>query len=346
MATIPNALLICVSSPYAKRGVMYEAYREYYGKDQDRVLVVKAPTKTMNPTIDEAVIDEAYARDEASARAEYGAEFRDDVESFVSREVVDACITPGRTSLPASPERHYFGFVDPSGGSQDSMTMGISHVEELKAVLDVVLEVKPPFSPEAVVEEFCEALTEYRVTHVRGDRYGAQWVAEQFKKRGIEYRPADLSRSDIYRELLPLLNSRRAQLLDQPRLIAQTCGLERRVARGGKDSIDHGPGSHDDLINSGAGALVYAARTIDRTPHEILSLSDEHLEQLNRQESIDAIESACQLQGFFWPGEEVLVDGPPRRPDFKPRWISDATVELCRRMNEEGTDETATTEKA
>jgi rubredoxin len=41
-------------------------------------------------------------------------------------------------------------------------------------------------------------------------------------------------------------------------LVNQLIGLERRVARSGKDSIDHGPGMHDDLCNSAAGALVEA----------------------------------------------------------------------------------------
>ena len=37
---------------------------------------------------------------------------------------------------------------------------------------------------------------------------------------------------------------------------AQLVGLERRTARGGRDSIDHGPRGHDDVVNAAAGALV------------------------------------------------------------------------------------------
>ena len=66
------------------------------------------------------------------------------------------------------------------------------------------------------------------------------------------------SKSDLYRDLLPILNSGRAELLDVPRLVSQLCGLERRTARGGRDSIDHAPGAHDDLSNSVAGAIVSA----------------------------------------------------------------------------------------
>src|SRR5262249_37446040 len=43
---------------------------------------------------------EALARDEAAARAEWLAEWRRDVDAFVAREVLDACIVPKRQELP------------------------------------------------------------------------------------------------------------------------------------------------------------------------------------------------------------------------------------------------------
>jgi len=41
---------------------------------------------------------------------------------------------------------------------------------------------------------------------------------------------------------------------------ARGVGLERRTARGGRESIDHPPGAHDDLSNAAAGALVIASQ--------------------------------------------------------------------------------------
>jgi hypothetical protein len=69
-------------------------------------------------------------------------------------------------------------------------------------------------------------------------------------------------KSDIYRDMLPLLNSGQCRLLDNPRLVLQLCALERRTARGGKDSIDHGPGQHDDIANAVAGAIVLASHHV------------------------------------------------------------------------------------
>jgi hypothetical protein len=75
----------------------------------------------------------------------------------------------------------------------------------------------------------------------------------------VTYHPAEKSKSEFYVELLPLINSRRVDLLDDKKAIAQLVGLERRTSRVGKDSIDHAPGAHDDRINSIAGAVVMAS---------------------------------------------------------------------------------------
>jgi hypothetical protein len=56
------------------------------------------------------------------------------------------------------------------------------------------------------------------------------------------------------------LNGHRVELLDVPRLATQLGTLERRTSRGGKDSIDHPAGAHDDLGNAVAGALVLAVQ--------------------------------------------------------------------------------------
>ncbi|WP_245462015.1 hypothetical protein [Shinella sp. JR1-6] len=257
MATIPNAMMLCMSSPYAKKGALYDAFRRFWGKDGEP-LVWKAATREMNPTVAQHVIDRAVARDPAKASAEYGAEFRNDIETFVSREAVEACVDPGtRERAPVSGQR-YFAFVDPSGGSADSMTLAIAHAEKKTAMLDVVREVKPPFSPETTVKDFCDLLKQYRVTSLLGDRYAGEWPVEQFKKHGIRYEQAAKPKSDLYKDLLPLINSAEVDLLDIPVLVTQLCGLERRTARGGRDSIDHSPGAHDDVANAVAGVLTQA----------------------------------------------------------------------------------------
>ena len=109
-----------------------------------------------------------------NGNAEYGAQFRKDLETLVSLEALESVITPNRKELPPIPGVTYYGFVDPSGGSHDSFTLGMAHREGQVAVLDALRERRPPFSPEAVVKEFTQLLLSYRISRVTGDRYAGQ----------------------------------------------------------------------------------------------------------------------------------------------------------------------------
>jgi hypothetical protein len=257
MATVPEALLLAISSPYARRGLLWESYQRHFGGGGE-VLVWQAPSRTMNPELPQRLVDRALEEDEAAARAEYLAEFRRDVETFVAREVLEAAVAPGVRELPPAECGEYVAFVDPSGGSADSMALAVAHGEAGETVLDLVREWRPPCSPDEVVREICGLLRPYRCREVRGDRYGAAWVRERFEREEVRYVPSELSKSELYRELLPALNSGRVRLLDDRRLLGQLATLERRTARGGRDSIDHGPRGHDDLANAAAGALHFA----------------------------------------------------------------------------------------
>jgi hypothetical protein len=214
----------------------------------------------MNPTVPQEFIDAEFERDPASATGEYDANFRSDIAAFVDLEVLQACTPDGLFEISPASNVHYVAFIDPSGGSSDAMTLAISHRDpDGVLVLDCVREVMAPFQPETVVADFCETLAAYGVSPVVGDKYAGLWPTEQFAKRGVAYVPSERVKSDIYRDMLPILNSRQCQLLDIKRLISQFHGLERRTARGGRDSIDHPPGSHDDIANSVAGSLVLLA---------------------------------------------------------------------------------------
>jgi hypothetical protein len=168
----------------------------------------------------------------------------------------------GALELPPHSGTTFHAFCDPSGGSSDSMTLAVAHSEKDIAVLDLLREVRPPFTPSSVVAEFCADMKRYGISTVTGDYYGAEWVHEQFEKLGINYTRSENPKSDIYLSFLPAVNSRQVWLLDNARLKAQLAGLVRRTRSGGKDSVDHRAGGHDDLANVAAGALVLAGAGI------------------------------------------------------------------------------------
>lgn len=252
--------LLCMSSPYARKGEVFEAYRRHYGPEGDpTILVAKAASKVMNPSLSDRFIAKEYARDTAVARAEWGGEFRDGIESFISLDVVEECTATDVIERPPSSGIRYSAFVDPSGGGADAMTLAIAHQEGDRVVLDAVREEHPGTSPDAVVRQFCGLLKAYGIKSVTGDRYAGEWPRERFRAAEITYTVSERSKSEIYRDFLPVLNSRNAVLLDIPQLRKQLLSLERRTTRGtGRDIIDHPTmkGAHDDLINAAAGAML------------------------------------------------------------------------------------------
>jgi hypothetical protein len=257
MATIPKSMLLCASSPHARRGALWNTHRKHFGKD-DHILVWQAATCEMNPTVPQSFIDGHMAEDPARAQAEYLAQFRIDIEGFVMPSIVEACIGDFHETLPITGVT-YSGFVDPSGGSDAAMTLAIGHkttTPEKQVAIDVVCEVRPPFDPAAVVNDFAGLCKNYRISKVLGDHYGGEFVKEPFRKHGISYEVCKTAKSDLFRDLLPLLNSRRIILPRNDRLIAQIVGLERRVSRAGKDLIAPAPHGQDDIINAVAGCAA------------------------------------------------------------------------------------------
>jgi hypothetical protein len=252
MSTIPGAMLLCASSPYARKGELFKAFDRWHGKDDAKRLVWRAPSLTMNLALDPAIVRDALAEDEAAARAEYLAEFRTDVEAFVRLDTVRDALGDYRERPPVDGCR-YFGFVDPSGGSSDSFTLAIGHRERDGNVVDAIRARKPPFSPSDVVDEFARVLRSYRIREVVGDRYGGEFPRELFRRHDITYRIADKTRSELYQGLLPQLNAGRIVLPNNDELVKQLVGLERRVQRSGRETIDHGPRGHDDIANAVAG---------------------------------------------------------------------------------------------
>jgi len=111
------------------KGALWEAYSKHYGKDADPVLLWQAATRDMNQTVPQSYIDQHMAEDAARASAEYGAQFRGDLERFVSREVVQAAVNVGVYERAYDHTLTYAGFVDPSGRSADSMTLAIAHFD-------------------------------------------------------------------------------------------------------------------------------------------------------------------------------------------------------------------------
>lgn len=253
--------LIGLSSPHSRRGHLWQMFRTHFGKASP-VLVIQAGGPTLNPTLPQEDLDRQRAEDPTAARSEQDAQFREDISQFLTDDVLDPALRPGRKALPYMREHRYQGFVDPSGGRHDAMVLGVAHQETGgRVVLDKLVIQRPPFTPEDVVARFGEVLSAYSLNRVTGDRYAAEWVASAFAKVGVTYEPAEKDKSAIYVETLPLFSQELIELLDVPALETELRLLERKPRPNGRgDFVDHPPRATDDVANAACGALWLAAR--------------------------------------------------------------------------------------
>jgi hypothetical protein len=269
MATVPGAVLLVASSPYRKSGILYDGWRRNFGKNGADALCWVAPTRLMNPTVGEAFIAGEIEKDPEGARSEYvttpEAPFRDDISSLVASDVIDAATMRGVVVIPPD-GKSYTAFLDLAGsGTRDSHAIGISFKDEHGNAVSVCgRDIRSP-NVESVAAEFSAIIKSYGLSIAYADDYGQQWSKSAFARYGIELRSSPYTRSEIYLNVLPQLNSGKVKLLDLPRLRQQLLALERKTSiTSGRDAVI--PGSpHDDLANAICGGLAIVS-TRERRP--------------------------------------------------------------------------------
>lgn len=236
----------------------------------NRVLVIQAESRLMNPLLDQEMIDAELEADRESASSEWLGQFRSSTVQFLDDELIEAAIILGCHERPFG-HHDYYAFADPSGGRHDSFTLSISHRDGERVVQDHLSIQAPPFVPDEVVERYCEVLKSYGLASVTGDRYAAEWVSAAFSKHGISYTSVPKDKSGIYVETLPLFTARNVELLDIPKLETELRLLERRPRAGGKgDIVDHPPRATDDAANATCGSLWLAAQELVDDASQVL----------------------------------------------------------------------------
>ncbi len=260
LATV-GGRLVSISSPYAKKGYCYDVHKRCFGNDGADILCWNTDSRTMNSTtLKQSTIDRAYAEDPASARAEYGGLFREDIETYVSRELVESLVVRDRKELMPDDRRQYTAFVDVSGGRKDAASLCIGHRHEGKITVDYLRQWKAPHDPYVVIEQMAGTVRKYGLTKCTADNYAGEFVVKAFASHGIVCTKSDLPKSQLYIELLPQLCSAKVELVDDTVLIDQLAALERRTRSGGRDSVDHPAGGHDDAANTLAGMVYHCGK--------------------------------------------------------------------------------------
>jgi hypothetical protein len=258
-----NGMLIGISTPYQKLGLLHSKYRDHYAVAGDDVLVVQGDSATFNSTLSAELIESHRASDPEAAVGEWDAQFRSDIAQFLSDDLIEIAIDRSRPpELPPQQGVQHKIFCDASGGRHDAYTVCVGHKDKSdRFVCDVLRGREPPFDPQEVTREHAALAREYGCSRVYGDCYSGDWILSAFRECGVTYERAEKSKSDLYLEGLPTFSRGLVSLPEHRRLGRELRLLERHVSRTGRDRVDHGRGGSDDYANSVFGALHLAMST-------------------------------------------------------------------------------------
>jgi hypothetical protein len=254
-----GGMLVAISSPYRKTGLLYQRHRDFYGSDSREVLVVQGPSLRFNPTLTAERIDRALRTDPEGNRAEWEASFRTDLAQFLADELIDQAVDHSRPlELPPRRGVKYAGFVDASAGRHGAFTLCVAHREHDRIISDVLRGAKPPFDPQHIVKDFSQLAQDYGLKQVSGDNFSGDWVVSAFAECGLKYVRAAQPKSQLYLECLPLFTRGLIAIPNLPPLLRELRLLERQTHRSGRDTIDAGKHGTDDYANAlcGCAAIV------------------------------------------------------------------------------------------
>ena len=328
--------VLMASSVYAKRGVLYDSYKKYYGADgPPDIIVAYATSRDLNPSLPQEEIDRALERDPTANRAEYLSEWRTDTEGFIGRDVVEGNVGD-YLEMPPQPGIMYHCGIDPASGVDggDSFAIVISHKAGELVIIDAIREAQPPFNffdvVDAVLLPLCKA---YNIHTVYGDNWAGELVREAVRKAGLTFELAKKHKSQLYQDpFLPLLNARRLRLPRHERAINQICNLERSVQKSGRDTISHVTNGRDDVANAIALAVDLASNYtlfdttwsfvdgvgIGETPQDAEA---RHAQEADRNAAWRHSQFENYLRGLQYPGLNPMTGRPRSSVDSMQRVI-------------------------
>ena len=280
MIGFPRTKLLKISTPYFKSGVLYDDFKNHFGKDSADILVWRAPSILMNPSLKASRLEREKRLDPLRFAREYLAEFSEDLDSFLPSAWIEAAVVAGRHEL--APTGSHVASVDVSGlgsgANADAFSLNISHgTADGKAVQDLMRGWKKSrgssINLSGILAEIKTNLDRYNLSSVHGDAYGKTWVSERFGDAGIAYIQTENDKSFYYLAMEPLFAQGRVELLDNDEIQREFKTLERRMMPGGKIKIDHPRGLHDDHANAFSIAAAIALQSIGNGIDEFLRLN-------------------------------------------------------------------------
>lgn len=260
---LPGGQVILGSTPWAESGLLYEFWRDNFGKPTTS-LVAHAPTLLLNDTpVVRAVVEMETKRDPDNARREYDAQFMTGGTTvFFEATAIDAMIEDEAFTLQAGDQVFAGGDF---GFRSDSSALIMSALRGLDLHIFDGTEERPeegsPLKPSVTVRTFAEVVAA-RCTYVMADNHYREAIAEHLEEHGLVFAPAPTIPADTYvrarmlaREGRIVIHPLRNRVGDdfRGRLVQQLREVQGKPTSGGGMSIVHprwSKGGHGDLASA------------------------------------------------------------------------------------------------
>ena len=193
MIGFPQTRLVKISTPYMKSGVLHDDFTRGFGQDNPDLLVWRASTALMNPTIKTERLERERRLDPSRFAREFEAEFAEETDAFLPYAWVEDAVRPIGMSF-----RHGTAFSTtrpwtPAAAGQTRLrwpsatprAAAATHALWLTWSRAGVGQGLHSVDLTGVVAEIATVLKRYRVTRVIGDRYAGQWVPQAFATVGM-----------------------------------------------------------------------------------------------------------------------------------------------------------------
>jgi hypothetical protein len=255
---LPGGQCILGSTPWAKAGLLYEFWRDNWGKPTT-ALVAHAPTLLLSPlTQTREVVETERRRDPENAAREYDAKFMEaGTTVFFESSSLDAAMSDEAFTLEPGDQCAAggdFGFrSDSSALLKAALRGGVLHIYggiECRPTEDA------PLKPSETVGKFAACIAN-ECHQLMADQHYREAIAEHLDTHGLGYVPAPGTPADTYVRARMLFRDKRIvihkpnlppELVD--RLLRQLREVHGKPTAGGGMSIVHpkwSAGGHGDL---------------------------------------------------------------------------------------------------
>ena len=254
-----DALIIKLSSPGIKQGVLYGEYQKWQKKTLPANYVVfKTPSWVFNTILPKKEFIIEWRLDPDGFDTEYRANFVDSISNFISPEFVDMSVLAGvpHQAPDTSKDVKYFAAID-AAFKKDKFTFSLVGVSENRVTQYVSKGWEgtrhEPVRAHEVAEYIKNILKNFPVDYVAADQFAFQPLKEIFDQYNItleEHTFSPVFKKKIYFNLKKLIHSQQLDLLDNPIQTKEIKELIVEVSGSGTIKIGHPAGGSDDFSDS------------------------------------------------------------------------------------------------